>query len=80
MIKLMTLKVGQYRDVLAEIQLTTASGTTTEYEYITPSKMPRVVFDELIDNWIKVKRMEREDPEVLAQDLDDEAYNVMREK
>jgi hypothetical protein len=42
--------------------------------------MPRVVFDELIDNWIKVKRMEREDPEVLAQDLDDEAYNVMREK
>ena len=76
----MTLKVGEYRDVLAEIQLTTATGTVTEYEYITPSKMPRIVFDELVDNWIKVKRMEREDPEVLAQDLDDAEYSRIKEQ
>lgn len=80
MIKLIQLKVGTFGDILAEIELTTETGTVTEYEYVTPGRMPKIVFDALIENWFKVKRMERDDAEILAQDLDDEAYNVMREK
>lgn len=59
MIKLMQLKVGPYNDVLAEIELETATGKETRYEYVTPSKVPTVVFDELIKTWFEMKKIER---------------------
>lgn len=60
MIKLIQLKVGPYNDVLAEIELETATGKETRYEYVTPSKVPTVVFDELIKTWFDMKKIERE--------------------